>query len=244
MYKMVYLLAALASAAIAREPEAQLPFDYGHAPQSAVVHLHTTWDSRYSLEGRDSLDGDALLATSFELGWGRFTGGLWHGVSPGQHYAESRATLGLTEAVGDFELYAAYTYLQFQTDHFDDNEIGIGGSWTGLPLALVLAVDGYYSFDAGGSFWAFELNREVVISERFTLTGSGVFGVNQGYVADGHDGENYVALRLVTEYVVTSSFAISAHATYSWAMARDENLPGDDQLINFFHGGLGLRWSF
>ena len=244
MRRLIYLLFCTAFIATAHEPEAQLPHERVHAHESVEGHLHTGWESRYSSEGRDNLDGDSIWASSFDLGWNHFIGGVWYGVSPDQNYDELQLTLGLTETVGDFEFYVAYTHLRFPFVDLHDNEVGIGGNWSGLPLELQVTADAYYSFDAEGSFWEVTLNRELRISDRLTLTGSGIFGVNQGYVLDGHNGANHFALRISAKYTITQSLAITAHTAYSWALGSDLNLSGDDQLIDFFHGGVSLQWSF
>ncbi len=244
MRKLAYLIFCITFTAAAREPETQANFEPAHKHETVGVHIQTGWESRYSLEGRDSLDGDSLLATSIELDWNRFSGGIWYGQSPNQHYDELRMSLGLNETVDDFEFYASYTHLQFLSSDLHDNEVGMGGSWSGLPLELVIALDTYYSFDADGSFWQVALNRTFEISDRLTVAGSGMFGVNQGYVADGHDGANNLALRIGTEYIITPLLTLTAHATYSWAVDSDSNLAGDEQLVDFFHGGASLQWSF
>ena len=120
----------------------------------------------------------------------------------------------------------------------------LGPAGRGLPLQLEVGADAYYSFDADGSFWELALSRKMDISNSLKLELSGIFGVNQGYVPDGHDGANHLALRTGAEFAITESFAITAHATYSWALKKDSNLSGDDQLIDFFHGGIGIQWSF
>lgn len=244
MCALIIILLCITFTATAHEPEVQLPFDRPHAQASIEGHMHTGWESRYFSEGRDSLDGDSLWATSFELGRDRFSGGVWYGTSPDQSYDELQLMLGLTEVIGDFEFYVAYTHLQFPSSDLHDNEIGMGASWSGLPLSLEVAADAYYSFDAEGSFWELALNHEMVISDRLSLIDSVVFGVNQGYIPDGHDGANHFALRIGTIYVITKSLSVTAHTAYNWALNSDSTLAGDDQLIDFFHGGVGLQWSF
>lgn len=235
-----------ALSAVAHEPEAQTRFGHAHIHDAMDlemdIHFQTGLESRYSLEGRDSLDGDAISATSLDLGWGRFTGGFWYGWSPDQDYEESRITLGLSEQVGNFEFYAAYTHLKFPES--DDNEVGVGGVWSGLPLQINVALDAYYSFDADGAFWELGLSRAVDVSERLTFTGAGMFGINDGYIPDGHSGANHFGLRLGSEYQLTQSLVITGHATYSWALQRSSRLAGDEQLGDFPHGGFGLEWSF
>ena len=240
----VFLILLGAFTATAHDSEVQLPFERAHTHESVEGHLHTGWESRYFSEGRDSLDRDSLWTNSFELGWNHLSGGIWYGDSPEQDYDELQLTFALTENIADFEFYIAYTHLRFPFDGSHDNEIGMGSSWSGLPWKLEVGADAYYSFDAEGSFWELILSREVVISNGLKLDVSGIFGVNQGYVPDGHDGANHLALRTGAELAITESFAITAHATYSWELERDPNSPGDDQLIDFFHGGIGVQWSF
>lgn len=240
----VFLILFAAFTGTAHESEVQLPFERAHAHESVEGHLHIGWESRYFSEGRDSLDRDSLWTSTVELGWNHLSGGIWYGYSPDQDYDELQLTFALTENIADFEFYVAYTHLQFPFDNTHDNEVGVGSSWSGLPLELEIGVDAYYSFDVDGSFWELILSREVEISNSLKVDLSGIFGVNQGYVSDGHDGTNHLALRTGAEYAVTESFAITVHAAYSWALDRDAKLSGDEQLIDFFHGGIGVQWSF
>lgn len=190
------------------------------------------------------LDGDALWTGSAELGWRSFAGGVWYGRSADQDYDELQLSLAWTGHAGDFDFYGGYTHLRFPSDDSHDNEVGAGLAWSGLPLQCVLGLDAYYSFDAGGLFSEISLNREFEITDRLTLHLSSVFGMNLGYVPDGHDGANHIALRIGAERALTDSVSITAHAAYSWALDKDASAPGDDLLVDFLHGGIGLEWSF
>jgi hypothetical protein len=230
--------------AYGHDPEAQFPFAYARGDAQIMGHVHTRWDSRYFSEGRDSLDGDSLWASSIELGWKCFAGGIWYGCSPDQPYDELQFTLALSRSIGDFEFHGRYTHLRFPHDDSDDDEIGAGFVWSGLPMKLELAADAYYSFVADGWFAELAATRNIKITDQLSLGCSGIFGLNQGYVPDGHDGANHLAVRLGLEYAVNDSLSITVHTTYSWGLGRDSTDPGDDQLIDFFHGGFGLQWSF
>lgn len=232
------------SALQAHDQEAQLPFDRPHAHEELEVHAHLGWESRYFSEGRDALDGDSLIAGSFELGWKHLAAGVWYGTSPDQEYDELQLTLALTQTFGDFEVYGGYTHLRTPFDGAYDDEIGAGISWSGLPMDWELAADIYYSFDADGYFAELGASREFEITEELSLGFSGVFGMNQGYVSDGHDGANHFALGIGLEYALNECLSLAAHASYSWALDRDRDLPGDELLTDFFHGGVGLEWSF
>lgn len=230
--------------AFGHEPEAQLPFVHPHAHETVEGHVHLGWESRYFSEGRDSLDGDSLFVSSFEMGWEHLAGGVWYGYSPDQRHDELQLTLALAQSIGDFEFYGGYTHLRFPFDSSHDNEIGTGVAWSGLPMDVELSADLYYSFDADGYFAELSAGREFAITDRLAINFSAPFGINQGYVPDGHDGANNIALRLGLEYALSNSISVTAHTTYSWALGRDAASPGDDRLIDFFHGGVGLQWSF
>jgi hypothetical protein len=231
-------------AAFGHEAESPLPFERPHSHESVEGHAHLGWESNYFSEGRDSLDGDSLMAGSFELGWEHLAGGVWFGTSPDQDYDELQLTLALTQSFGDFEFYGGYTHLRFPSDGSHDNEIGAGFAWSGLPMDVELSADVYYSFNADGYFAEISASREFTITDHLALNLSVPFGINQGYVTDGHDGANYVALRLGLEYALSDSVSITAHGTRSFALSRDAASPGDVQLIDFNHWGVGLEWSF
>ena len=227
------------------ESEARQPFERPHAHDTLEFHAHLGWDSRYFSEGRDALDGDSLLSTSIEFGWKHFSGGIWYGNSPDQRYDELQVSLAFTQCIGDkFEYYLAYTHLQFPFEDAHDDELSIGFTLSGLPCDFELSTDITYSFEADGYFAEIAASKEFEVSEPLTLSLSGIFGINEGYVSDGHDGANHFALQLGLEYALSDKVSVVAHTTYSWALDEDSSAPGDDQLVDFFHGGIGLQWSF
>ncbi|NWK55209.1 hypothetical protein HW115_06280 [Verrucomicrobiaceae bacterium N1E253] len=241
----IYMGALIVGSALqAHEPEVQRVFGYPHAHENLEVQVHTTWESRYFSEGRDALDGDSLWATGFDAGWNHLTAGVWYGVSPEQSYNELQLSLGMTQSFGDFSVSAGYTHLRFPSDGAYDNELGLGLGWSNLPLDLELALDVYYSFDAQGAFSEVVLIKPVELTDGCDLYLSGVFGMNHGYVSDGHDGANHLALRAEFDCSLSEDCSLVLHGSYSWALDEDSGAPGDELLRDFFHGGVGLRWSF
>ncbi len=228
----------------AHEHRANIQFGEEDSGREISGHFHGGWESRYFSEGRDALDGDSLWVSSLELGWENFTSGVWYGRSPDQDYDELQLSLGVSQSIGDVEFYAAFTHLRTPFDGLDDNEIGAGFSWTGLPNGIEFTGDAYYSLDAEGSFWEFAMSRAFVVSDELTLNASGIFGLNQGYVSDGHDGANHFAIAMGSEYAISESISITLHIVHSWALDRDVSLPGDSQLIDFSHASLGMQFSF
>lgn len=242
------LAVALACAALrvyGHETEATQPFEFEREPVAvSQAHIHAGWESRYYSEGRDVLDGDAWWSSSAEFNWQAVAAGILYGRSPGQAYDELQLSVALIRRARAIEWYVAYTRLEFPLADDSDNEVGAGLLWSGLPLALEFSADVYHSFAATGQFAEFALRRGFEITPACELGVTATLGVNQGYVPDGHDGANHFALQLGMEYALTDALAMTAHATYSQALARDATLAGDAGLVDFFHGRLGLEWSF
>lgn len=236
------ILCPLSVLAVPREAHHGVPVSTEGAEKAGLVFL--SWESRYVSEGRDNLDGDSLFGAGLEFGWGDLSAGLWYGKSYDQDYDEFNFNLTYSKTFEDLEVYVAYTRLEFPFENAHDDEVGAGLFWSGIPFEIGLAADIYYSFDAGGYFAEFALLREFEVSNDLRLELAGVFGVNQGYVADGHDGANHVGLRAGILYAVTESLQISVHLAQSWGIDRDSNLLGDELLNDFFHGGVGAEWAF
>jgi hypothetical protein len=233
-------------AVLAHQDDSEQAFDRDPAGDSGWnFHLHADIESRYASEGRDALDGDSLITGTFEAAWDAVSLGIWYGKSPGQSYDELQLTTALGWEWQELEWYFAYTHLRFPNDEAHDNEIGAGVAWSGLPWELVLAMEAYYSFDADGTFIETSLHRDFDVCDRLKLTPSLVFGMNQGYVPEGHDGANHLELRLGGEYSLTQSLTLTAHTSYSLGIDRDTAEHADDELLrDFFHAALGLRWEF
>lgn len=234
------------SLAFAHEGNSELTFDRFFGGDSGWnFHLHSDLESRYAAEGRDALDGASLATATFEAAWNAVSLGMWYGKSPGQSYGELQLSTALSWDWKDLEWYFAYTHLRFPEDGGHDHEIGTGVSWSGLPLKMELAVDAYYSFEADGAFIETSLHRDFDLSDCLQLSPAIVFGINQGYVPDGHDGANHIELRLEGEYELTRSLTLTAHTSYSFGIDRNANKHPDDELLrDFFHAALGLRWEF
>lgn len=228
----------------ANEPGPAIPFEYPHAHEVLAGHVHAGWESMYFSEGRDSLDGDSLFYSSFEFGLEHFTGGIWYGSSPNQTYDEMRLAAAVTEKLDDYEFYLGLTHLQFASDDTDDNEIGAGLARSNLPYDLEITFDAYFSMQADGAFSEVSLSRSFSMNENLNLTATGIYGINHGYISDGHDGSNHIAAQIGMAYSFTESIALIAYTTYSWALRKQSFRPGDAQLNNSFHGAVGFELSF
>lgn len=221
------------------------PLDPQQESSSSIeVHSCVEWQSRYASEGRDSLDGDSIWSSCIELGWKQLSTSLWYGNSPDQDYDELQLSLAATQSIGDLEFFAAYTHLKFPFDATHDDEIGAGLTWSNLPYELEFSAEAYYSFDATGTFAEIALARQFQINEQLAVDVSSNFGLNQGYVADGHNGANHVSLQMGFEYAISDALSLTAQSQYSWGISRDLTHSGDELLVEFLNVTVGLHYAF
>jgi hypothetical protein len=207
--------------------------------------ISAAWDSRYVSEGRDNLAGDSLAGTTIEAAYEGLSVNVWYASSPDTDYREVNVGTAYTLEWNDWEAYVSYTFLRFLSDKENDNEIGAGLSYSGLPAGFAAGVDGYYSFDAEGAFFETYINRECEVADWLTLTPAAVMGWNAGYMADGHDGANHFALVLEAAVPLKTGLELSGNIAYSFAINDNADKYADDEgLRSMFYGGVALRASF
>jgi hypothetical protein len=212
---------------------------------SLEASLSAGYESRYVAEGRDNLGGDGMFASTLEVGYQGFTAGFWYANSPDADYEEINSWLQYNHSIGDFEISVAYTHLRFLSDDEYENELGLGVEYGALPWNLTATALGYYSFDAEGSFFELGLNGDYEIKPWLTLSPYSLFGLNSGYISDGHDGANNFEVGLAGEIPLGSDWSIVGHISYNFEINSDPaRYAGDESLNNFFHGGVALRFSF
>lgn len=236
---LILLLAFVLTAAtggLADEETATSVMEYG---------ISGTWDSRYVTEGRDNLDGDTLAGITIEAACKGLSLGAWYVSSPDADYREFDAGATYNVELNDIEAYASFTHLCFLTDEEDDNELGAGFSYSGLPVGLAIGIDGYYSFEAEGAFLEASISGEFDVWGRLTLVPSAVLGWNSGYIADGHNGANHVALSLEASAPLKDGLDFVVYAAYSWAIDADfDRYSGDENLKDFPYVGVVLHAAF
>lgn len=170
--------------------------------------------------------------------------GAWYVNSTEQTYDELHLSLAYTQQVGDLTWYAGVTHLRTPFNGEEDNELSLGVAYSGLPYEVEIAVDTYYSLNAEGSFTEFSIGKSHDLSEALTVSVNSVLGMNQGYVSDGHDGVNHLALGAGLDYAMTEELVLSTHVTWSNALRKESGRAGDEALKDFFHVGAGLGWTF
>ncbi len=207
--------------------------------------LSAAWDSRYVSEGRDNLDGDSLFGAVLETTFGGFITSAWIASSPDTDYEELNLFAGYEHDFGPITLSGGYTYLNFIPDDADDHEIGLSIAVNNLPLGITPTIDWYYSFESEGSFFEADLTADFEAADWLVLSPFATFGWNEGYIADGHNGANHVALGLSLAVPLGDVFEIGAYAAYNIAIASDPDEFGDDELLeDFFYGGVAVTASF
>jgi hypothetical protein len=206
--------------------------------------IYSGWESHYFAEGRDLLDGDSLIINHVQASWRFLRSEIWYAVSPDQLYDELQFMTVVNQTFKRYGLYLGYRHLQFPFDNSKDNEIYAGLSVSDLPAGLQIGVEATHSFVANGFFVELWISRNFVINDALSITGAGTFGINQGYVSDGHDGANHFVLTLQPTYQLSDSISIMIRLAHSWAIERDPGFPGDAQLVNLSNGSIGAQWSF
>lgn len=208
------------------------------------AELSGGWDSLYVSEGRDNLEGDGLVGMQFTAEANGLELGGWYGSSPDTDYDEWNLVAAYGMDAGDFNLYASYTFLSFLTDNEDDHEVGAGIAYGGLPGGVTPAVDWYYSFESEGSFFEVSLSTELVAVDRVVIEPYAVVGVNQGYVAGGHNGANHIAGGLVVTLEVADGIELSGTIAHTWKIDADpERYQDDGSLVDSLYGGIALTFS-
>jgi len=211
------------------------------------IHIHFLWESRYVTEGRDNLAGDGLTSVFSDISLGNFTFAPWLAYGYESEYTEYNLNFvyGL-KLMDQLEIYAGCHHLQTRLAGENDRDNEVSVDLVYMPTTLFdILTNGYYSFDARGSFWEFTLKREQMLNDQTVLTLRSVLGANEGYVPNGHDGLNHVQLRLNLAYYPASRIEIVPYVAYNFAIdSEPERFADDLTLHDFFWGGIGFVYHF
>lgn len=209
------------------------------------LRVLTNWESHYVTEGRDNLDTKSLQSTIIEAKFGSLGILIWNGWGYDSEYDELNIIPYLSYDKNDISIYLSYNRKQFFVTSESDNEIGSGISWHGVPHDIFLGFDWYYSFDATGSFFEFSTGSEFEPVDKLGLETLFIFGINDNYISDGHDGANHFSFQLNGEYSLTNNINMLGYIRYNAAIDSDPMAyTGDNLLRNFFWGGIGISVSF
>ena len=228
----------------AHQGETSKPFQMVHLHDAMQVHAHFGWESRYILEGRDSLEGGSLWSSSVEASYDHVFGGLWYGRSSNNDFRELHLGLGLKQEIGNFESYLAFTHLLFPAEETSDAEWGAGFSYDALPYGMETGLDLVYSLDAEGTFIEWSLSKPFAVLESWETSLGSTLGWNEGFVSDGHDGLNHFSLSASGRRSLTENLGLVLHGAQSWAIDQDLTFVDDISLKDIFHFGISLEAEF
>ena len=215
-----------------------------HSDKTNIL-AQAQWESHYSTEGRDNLDDAGLQTTAIDIEYGLFGLSLWNGWGYDSEYDELNITPSLNYELNNFKIYLNYTRKQFFEEDESENDIGSGVSYHGLPYDIFIGLDWYYSIEDDGSFYELSLGSNYEPVQKLNLEPTFIFGINDNYISDGHNGANHISLQLNGEYEITEQFNILGYVRYNIAIDSDPNsFAGDELLRDFFWGGIGLNLAF
>lgn len=207
--------------------------------------LQVSWDSRYVTEGRDNLDNAGIQTTSINYEYGLFGMQIWNGWGYESGYDELNLIPSLNYHYKNVDLYFSFNHKRFIQDNDYDNEIGSGISYSGLPYNISLGFDWYHSFTYEGSFYELSLGSEFNPAESVTIEPIMTFGINGGYITDGHDGANHVNFKIDGKYEIADTVDVLGYIGYNIPINHDPAAyPGDRLLKHFIWGGIGLEVRF
>ncbi len=217
----------------------------GNEPENISAYAGAGWSSRYISQGIDNLDGGDIQTTVFGFSYSFFQLDVWNAWGYDSEYVELNVTPSLQFSWETIDFYVSYNRLEFfETDEHDD-EIGFGFNYGDLPFDLSVSADWYHSFAADGSFIDVYLQREYTPTENLTLLPAVATGINNGFIANGHDGLNYVELLLQAEYELQGQFSLLGLVGYNFAIDSDPVEHPDDELLrDFFRGSVSVQFEF
>lgn len=238
------LLPSVADSGVYSSEPAKSAVEIGEKPSPTFAGIGS-WDSRYVLEGRDLLEGDSLYGFTLEAEYAGFLVGVWLNHSPEADYQEQNYFAEYGVNLGVIDAYVSYNHLQFMSDNDEDNEIGAGISWADVIFGWTPALDGYYGTTSGGYFAEASIAREFSPIDRLVILPSVIFGYNDGFVVDGHNGANNVMVKLIATYEIAENMAVEGYVAQTWAINSNPAQYADDgNLYDFSFGGVALSISF
>ena len=209
------------------------------------VSVQTGWESRYVTEGRDNLDTKNLQSASIDVQYGYFGILIWNGWGYDSDYDELNIIPFISYDKNGLSIYFSYNRKQFFLSDQSDNEIGSGISYHGLPHDIFLNADWYHSFEAEGSFFEFSIGTEMEPVNELSLETLFIFGINDNYISDGHNGANHISFQLNGEYPLKKRINLLGYMRYNVALdSNPKKFAGDELLKDFFWAGVGISISF
>ena len=242
--KYLYIFSAILLIGYSKGGYTDVLISNGYLHEQNIL-TRAQWESRYVSEGRDNLDGAGIQTTIIDIEYEFFELLLWNGWGYDSEYDELNIIPSLNYELNNIKIYLDYNHKQFFEDDESENEIGSGISYHGLPYDIFLGFDWYHSFEADGSFYEFSLGSIIEPVQKVSLAPIFIFGINNNYISDGHDGANHISLQLNGQYEIAKQLNFHGYVRYNIEIDSDPNsFTGDELLNNFFWSGIGFEVKF
>lgn len=190
--------------------------------------FHSQWQSRYVTEGRDNLDSNPLVTAGVDLTLRDVTAGVWQGWANGSDYRENNLFVEYAPYVERWSPYLNVTYLQFHPQGPDDVETGAGFSAPIQPW-LSLSLDGTWSKQASGAFYALTVHSQRELAPGWTGKLYLTQTYDDGYASEGYNGPNHREAGVQLRWKVLPALDLHAGWQHSWA-GEDVRRDGGDDL--------------
>lgn len=211
------------------------PFDLG---------LSAFFESRYVTEGRDNLDGGSLVSVEATAGYNGFELGTWAAESPQQDYTEYNFWISYSYEWQQFTFSIGHNVLHFASDAVTDQDTSADVTYR-FGNGIEMFVGGYYSKLNEGFFYELSISREYMLADRLYATPVVTLGLNDGYIADGHDGLNHLALGVESTYELSERISLGAYLSGNVAIDSDVARYADDALLrDFVYTGVTLNFAY
>ena len=215
----LFLVACVQSALIAQVEHPSHPthhdLSYEH---SSNWFTSAMWDSKYISEGRDNLEDGGLGSVALEWNQHFENGGEmilagWYAEGTSVDYSELNLAAAYGWSLENLDIAIGYTWLDFAEDNESDNEFVLVLGTTAFN-DLDFGAAFVYSDEAGGTF------IELVVSRSFedssvSWTPYLLIGINEGYVADEHDGLNNLQMGLEISTPLNDSVELGGYIAYT-----------------------------
>jgi hypothetical protein len=193
------------------------PFGEVHAVTNPGVGYAAVWESKYVSEGRDNLEEGGIFFLEADLEWEHFATGAWVALGDQPSYEEVNLFAEYFFQVGEFEAYLGYTRLEFTDINANDNELGAGIGYFGIPH-LVVGADYTYSTEASGAFVEIFIGTEInLMKGRLVLEPYIIQGLDFGFASEAHDGFNHFQIGLEGHFMLVKNLAILVSVNHSFA---------------------------
>jgi hypothetical protein len=208
------------------------------AADASAYDIEASWSNRYLSEGRKAFGNNGVFAILGAATYGNHALELWSGFSDGSAGREFEAvylhsftgipcnpTLGIGH-INDF---------RGETEEWEFS-LGLVGE---LGWEIEWLADMAYNPEANGIYLEAGLARTFVAAG-FEITPSTHIGANAGYVADGHNGPDHIAVELMCGRGIGESITLNAIIAYYEPISKNASRHPDDADL---YRGLHLTFS-